>query len=78
MQARVELSLYPLADDYISIIKAFIERLNSHAGIDVVTNPMSTQVTGDYDEVMALITDELRISFDHSKAVCVMKVLPLL
>jgi hypothetical protein len=45
-----------------------------------VTNSMSTQVFGVYDEVMASLTRELRTSFDSlgaegEKAVFVMKVL---
>ncbi|MEM6640985.1 MAG: YkoF family thiamine/hydroxymethylpyrimidine-binding protein [Pseudomonadota bacterium] len=78
MQARAELSLYPLTEDYIPRIKALIDRLNTYDDLSVVTNAMSTQVTGDYDRVMGVVTKELKASFgDSAKAVCVMKLLPL-
>ncbi len=72
----VEISLYPLADEFIPPIQAFIERLNTHAGLRVVTNSMSTQVFGDYDLVMRVVTREVRTTFEAGrKAVFVMKVL---
>ena len=72
----VEISLYPLADEFIPAIQAFIERLNTHAGLRVVTNSMSTQVFGDYDLVMRVVTREMRTTFEAGrKSVFVMKVL---
>ena len=52
MQLSVEISKYPLADDYITPIKGFIEQLNQYPDIQVITNTMSTQLFGDYDSVM--------------------------
>ncbi|MEM7611664.1 MAG: hypothetical protein AAF270_08310 [Pseudomonadota bacterium] len=78
MLARADISLYPLADDFIPPIDDVIERLNAHAAIDVVTNPMSTQVTGEYDVLMAALTEEIRVSFErHGKCVFVFKLLAL-
>ena len=51
MRLTAELSLYPLQEDYIPVIKGFIDRLNTETGLTVVTNAMSTQVNGDYDRV---------------------------
>ena len=48
MRTAVEISLYPLDADYVPPIKDFIERLNAHAGLTVVTNAMSTQVAGEH------------------------------
>ena len=76
MEIGVEISLYPLADDYIPPIAGFIERLNRHAGLKVVTNSMSTQVFGEYVKVFAALTAECRRTFEEAdKAVFVMKVL---
>ena len=50
MQVMVELSMYPLVNDYIGPIKAFIERLNSYSNLTVITCSTSTQVHGDYTE----------------------------
>jgi uncharacterized protein YqgV (UPF0045/DUF77 family) len=76
METAVEISLYPLADEFIPPIKAFIDRLNAHAGLKVTTNSMSTQVFGDYDRVMSVLSDEMRTTFaGGDKAVFVMKVI---
>jgi uncharacterized protein YqgV (UPF0045/DUF77 family) len=76
MEIGVEISLYPLHQQYLAPIKDFIERLNADAGLRVVTNSMSTQIFGEYDAVMRCLQRELRTSFEgNDKAVFVMKVL---
>lgn len=76
MKIGVEISLYPLKDEYIPPIRGFIERLNADGRFKVVTNDMSTQVFGAYDEVMEALTRELRPTFERDgKAIFVMKVL---
>ena len=76
MHVAVEMSLYPLTGDFIPPILAFIERLKSHPGLQVVTNSMSTQVSGDYDRVFDALKAEIRASLSEShRAVLVMKVL---
>jgi uncharacterized protein YqgV (UPF0045/DUF77 family) len=76
MEIGVEISLYPLHQQYIPPIQDFIDRLNAEAGLRVVTNSMSTQVFGDYETVMQTLVRELRTTFEAGdKAVFVMKVL---
>jgi uncharacterized protein YqgV (UPF0045/DUF77 family) len=76
MDIAVELSLYPLDADYIPPIKDFIGRLNADPRLKVVTNSMSTQVSGDYAHVFETLMREMRATFEHGrKAVFVMKVL---
>ena len=76
MDIGVEISLYPLHQEYIPPIQNFIDRLNAERRLRVVTNSMSTQVFGDYDVVMPTLVRELRATFaDNDKAVFVMKVL---
>lgn len=76
MDIAVEISLYPLDADFIPPIQAFIDRLNAHPRLRIVTNDMSTQVFGDFDDVMPAVTAEIRRSFEEN-ALCVfaMKVL---
>lgn len=77
MKLTAELSLYPLQEGYIDIIKAFIERARKHSDITVVSNAMSTQLCGNYDRVMALISEELRASYEaHGSQVLVCKLIP--
>ena len=76
MDIAVELSLYPLNAQYIPPIKDFIDRLNADGRLKVVTNSLSTQVFGPYELVFAVLTRELRKTFEtNDKAVFVMKVL---
>ena len=76
MHVAVELSLYPLTGEFIPPILDFIERLRKHPGLDVVTNSMSTQVSGDYERVFDALRDEIRASLSEPhRAVFVMKVL---
>ena len=56
MDIGVEISLYPLRNDYIPPIRGFIERLNADGRFKVLTNDMSTQVFGRYEEVMEALT----------------------
>lgn len=74
MKLRVEVSLYPLKDDFSPIIDDFITRLNRQEGITVWTNDLSTHIIGDYDRVMEVISAEMKISFENkSKMVFVSK-----
>ena len=74
MELSVEISKYPLADDYIPAIKNFIERLQKINGLSVVGNTMSTQVFGDYDLVMDTLKNEIRYSYEqYGKAIFVCK-----
>lgn len=76
MDIAVEISLYPLDADYIPPIQDFIDRLNTHSGLKIVTNSMSTQVFGEYSRVMQALNTELRGTFEtREKAVFAMKVL---
>lgn len=59
MQLTVEISMYPLAEDFRPRIAAFIEGLNACPGLRVVTNPLSTQVSGEYDAVFSALRTEM-------------------
>jgi hypothetical protein len=74
MELSVDISKYPLADDYIPAIKDFIDRLRAIEGLSIVGNTMSTQVFGDYDLVMGSLTEEIRRSYEQfGKAIFVCK-----
>jgi uncharacterized protein YqgV (UPF0045/DUF77 family) len=76
MDIGVEISLYPLNAEFIPPIQDFIDRLNLAPRLKVVTNSMSTQVFGSYDDVFGALVRELRTTFEkNDKAVFVMKVL---
>ena len=64
MEISVDISLYPLKEDYVKPILAFIKGLESNPNITVKKNQLSTQIYGDYDEVMALISSEMKDVFE--------------
>lgn len=57
MNISVELTLMPLQNEYEAPIIAFIKKLRA-SGLKVLENPLSTQVYGDYDEVMKILSKE--------------------
>jgi uncharacterized protein YqgV (UPF0045/DUF77 family) len=63
MKISVELTLAPLHDDYEPAIIHFIKKLRA-SNLKVLENPLSTQVYGDYDEVMYLLTIEIKEAFE--------------
>jgi len=76
MRVAVDISLYPLDKNFIPPIQNVIERLNRYPALDVVTNPMSTQIRGEYDDVMRALDEEIRTTFERSpKAVFTIKIL---
>ena len=76
MRVAVDISLYPLTEDFIPPIDDVIHRLNTHDSIEVVTNPMSTQLRGDYDDVMNVLKLEIGKTFDEvPKAVFAIRIL---
>ena len=76
MRVAVDVSLYPLDADFIPPIKDVIERLNQYDTIEVVTNPMATQLRGEYDDVMDALKQEIGATFDAiPKAVFAIKIL---
>ncbi|EKE76615.1 thiamine-binding protein [Gallaecimonas xiamenensis] len=75
MNLSVEISMYPLADDYIPPIQAFIDELNRHPNLKVITNTMSTQVFGPYDEVLKVVGEAMKAQHAKGKASFVCKFL---
>ncbi len=68
IKISVEISMYPLTDEYIDVIEAFIRALNQHP-VKVITNTMSTQVFGKIDDVWTALNDSIKQSFAQQKKV---------
>lgn len=75
MNTSVDISYYPLKEEFIPPIKDFIRRLNTYSTLRVETNGMSTQVFGTYDEVMLALTREIKGSFELPHSVFVLKII---
>ena len=65
MKLTAELSVYPLREDFRSVVEAFISELLKHEDIVAVTNSMSTQISGEDTAVLASIKKALRASYQH-------------
>lgn len=63
MQISVELTLSPLQDEFEPAIINFIKSLRN-SGLTVLENPLSTQVYGNYDEVMNLLQKEMKLALE--------------
>ena len=67
MKIAVEISYYPFIVDYKANIRRFIKKLKTYNSIKVRTNSISTQITGDYDQVMAILTFEMKAIFSEEE-----------
>lgn len=75
MKVTLEISNYPLNEEFESKILDFINRCKAH-GFKTRVNATSTHVVGDYDEVMAMLQKEVRASFEkYGKMIFVVKIL---
>ena len=74
MEISVELTLTPLQDDFEPAIKDFIKKLRA-SNFKVIENPLSTQVYGEYDAVMRMLTLEVKETFQLiDKGIIFMKI----
>ncbi|QFZ54191.1 hypothetical protein FEZ18_04895 [Oceanihabitans sp. IOP_32] len=62
MKISVELTLSPLQNDFEPAIIHFIKKLRA-SNLTVIENPLSTQVYGEYNEVMHLLQNEIKEAF---------------
>ncbi len=76
MKIVADISLYPLDADFIPPIKDVIARLNEHETLEIWTNAMSTQVVGEFGDVMDALRQEIGATFEQlPKAVFAIKIL---
>ena len=64
MRISVDISLYPLNENYVEPILAFISKLENDASLIVKRNSLSTQVFGEYSDVMACLDSEIEAVFN--------------
>jgi uncharacterized protein YqgV (UPF0045/DUF77 family) len=68
MKISVELTLTPLNSSYVITIKQFIQNLRK-TGFTVIENPLSTQLYGEYDQVMSSLLPLVKSTFEQEDAV---------
>lgn len=63
MRISIDISLYPLNENYVDPILAFIAKLETNPALIVKRNSLSTQVFGEYREVMDCLDTEIEAVF---------------
>jgi uncharacterized protein YqgV (UPF0045/DUF77 family) len=69
MKITVDISMYPLAEDYKPVIKTFIRKLREFDGLTLVTNQLSTQINGEFDAVTTALNACIRESMEAQNKV---------
>jgi uncharacterized protein YqgV (UPF0045/DUF77 family) len=76
MKISVEISLYPLTDEYLAAVDQFIKGLYKFAGLRVKTTHLSTAIVGNYDDVFEALKSEIFQTFQSTaQASFVIKIL---
>jgi len=75
MKISVDISYYPLNEQFKPPIKGFIAALKEYRDIEVRTNTMSTQVFGGFDEVMSAIHKCMKEAIELPHSVFVLKII---
>lgn len=75
MRITVELSLYPLAENYAALIKDFLTRLKTYEDLDIITNATSTHIAGEHCYIFEALSKEMETTFSSGHNIFVMKVL---
>ena len=74
MKIQAEVSLYPLRISNLSKpIEEFLNALK-HSGLEIVSGPMSTRITGDSDTVFAALRSAFTSVIDEYEVVMSVKI----
>jgi uncharacterized protein YqgV (UPF0045/DUF77 family) len=65
MRVSVDISLYPLTEHYADPILAFIDKLENNPKLNISRNNLSTQVFGEYRDVMDAMDSEIEAVFNQ-------------
>ena len=68
MKLSIELTLTPLKNDFIPSIKLFIKQLRG-LGFDIIENPLSTQIYGDFDLIMNKLVPLIKKTFNEGESI---------
>lgn len=70
MEVSIELTMSPLQDDFESHIIDFIKALRG-SEFEVLENPLSTQIYGEYGKLMPFLTQAIEDSISKQKSVLI-------
>jgi uncharacterized protein YqgV (UPF0045/DUF77 family) len=75
MHVSVEVSVYPLTENYKPTVKAFIKLLSEDKNLKIKVNGISTQIFGELSEIMPSLEKAIQSCFETQKASVVVKFL---
>ena len=75
MKTSIDISYYPLNEEFVPHIKDFIARMNTYKNLVVRTNTLSPQIFGEYREIMDALTNEIEKSFSLPHSVFIIKMI---
>lgn len=73
MKVTVEISLYPLQDQFEEVILEFIEALQKNQDIEIEVNGLSTQVFGELNQIFPAIQKQMQLLYEKHQAVLILK-----
>ena len=74
MIATIEISMYPLTEQYKQKIIDFVLRFKKNKDIRVEVTGLSTRLVGEYDLLMDVLKNEMHSVFENGKAVFILKI----
>lgn len=74
MEITVEISYYPLMEDYIELVEQFLQKLAENRRVKFEFGTMSSLMTGTYEEVMELLNVQLKPFLERYPSVFTLKI----
>ncbi len=75
MKIAVDISYYPLVEEFKKPIKAFIAKLEAIEGVEIQKNSMSTQIRGEHNVIMPYLTEKIVEEFNSYRASFIIKII---
>ena len=76
MTSTIEISLYPLRDDYPAHVIRFLSKLKAMPDVEINTNGMSTIIIGEYGSLWKQLGELMEEELASGYSLFVMKVAP--
>jgi uncharacterized protein YqgV (UPF0045/DUF77 family) len=74
MEITVEIGYYPLMKDYEKAVESFLGKLAENKNITLKSGTMSSLLTGNYEDVMELLKQQLKPFLEKYPSVFTLKI----
>ena len=77
MNLSIELTAYPLEDEYLPVVEKYIKHLRSYKNIKIEVFPTCSVIFGEHDDVIDVLSSSIKWSVKQkNKVVFLSKFLP--